>query len=149
MRRRPFERPVQPLLTHERPTTTKTVTAKALRHGTEVAPAPNIWNFRKADRGRLTVNAEGLAFESWSIPRRAVIDAQWFAVGDMPIQIAAILRVRTRDGVFEFAVEPWRLSEAELPFAVDRAEFSILSRRAKLLMAGGLAVAIVGLAVAG
>lgn len=128
---------------------TKTVPAKALRHGTEVAPAPNLWRFRQADRGRLTVNPEGLVFGSWSIPRRDVIDAHWFAAREMPIQITAILRVRTRDQVFEFAVEPWQLSVTELPFAVDRVEFSILSSRAKFLIAGGLALAIVGLALAG
>jgi hypothetical protein len=130
-------------------TVTKTLPAKALRHGVEVAPAPNVWSFRQADRGQLTVNPEGLFFGSWSILRRDVVDAHWFSAREIPIQITAILRVRTRDHVFEFAVEPWRLSATELPFVVDRADFAILSGRAKLFIAAGLAAAILVLALAG
>lgn len=131
------------------PIVTKILPAKALRYGSDVADEPNVWSFRGADRGQLTVDPEGLVFGSWSVRRREVIDAHWFTAREMPIQLTAILRVRTRDHVFEFAFEPWRLSPTELPFGVDRSEFSILSGRAKLVLAAGLAAAIVGFALAG
>lgn len=130
-------------------TTIKIVSVKALRHECDVGPAPNVWSFRRAKRGQLTVGAEGLYFESWNIPRGEIIEAHWFTARDIPLPLMAILRVRTSAQVFEFSMEPWRVPVRELPFDVERVEFSILSRRAKVFVACALAAAIVGFAIAG
>lgn len=128
---------------------TKKVPVKALRLGVDVEPTPSLWSFRRAERGQLTVDAGGLFFGSWSIPRLEVREAHWFIARDMPVPLMAILRVRTRAQVFEFALEPWRLSSSDLPFTVERIEFSILSRRSKLLLACAVAAGILAFAIAG
>lgn len=137
------------LFTNERMHATKVVPAKGLRLDAAVESAPTLWSFRNAERGQLTVGQTGLSFGSWSIPRQEVTAGHWCTPREMPFALVAILRVRTRDQLFEFAVEPRLLSWNDLPFAVTRVEISVLSRRVKVLLGCSLVAWVIWLAMRG
>lgn len=84
------------------------------------------------------VTPGSLSFGGWSIPLDAVTKAQWFTPRDFPIPLYAILRIEASGEVFDFWVEPRLLSRKCLPFEAEPAQFDILGKRTKALIAVGI-----------
>lgn len=119
-------------------TVIKKLPVRVVRVPSSQARPPRIDPFRRGQRTELMVTPGSLSFGGRSIPLDSVTKAQWFTPRDLPIPLCAILRIEALDEVFDLSVEPMRLSRKDLPFETELAQFSILGKRAKVLIAVGM-----------
>jgi hypothetical protein len=103
------------------------------------------WEWRRARRGRLRFDAEGLQFEEWFIPYTYMDEAVILTPADFPALalLFTVVRIRTRGIVYEFLVGRFWVQDAALPFPVKREQRLVLPKAVVVLLALALLALLV------
>lgn len=112
----------------------KTVKTKLLRMHPAEEYIPQLGAFRNGERVELSVDEAGLNFGAWSIPADKVTSAYWMTPKDEVIPLMAILRVLTANEAYVFSISPWHLRILDLPFVVEKTQFSMMGKRGKVVI---------------